>query len=78
MELAELVCIILLWECVCWCCPSNSDFFGVAPTVKVPPSFSSCLLASLLVGDVGFLLAPFGGVKHCEICSGWITLVHSS
>ncbi len=54
------------------------DFFGVVPVVKAPSSFSSCLLASLLVSDVGFLLALFGGVKCFDIRSSQIRLVHSS
>ena len=55
------------------------DFLRMAPAVKAPSFFSRCLLASLLVGDVGFLLALFGGGgKRCEICSGWILLVCSS
>ncbi len=40
-----------------------ADFFGVAPAVKALSSFSSCLLASLLVGDVGLFVSSAWGVE---------------
>ena len=51
-----------------------ADFFGVAPAIKAPLSFTSCLLPSLLVCGVGFVSVLFGGEKCCEIRSRQICL----
>ena len=55
-----------------------ADFFGVAPAVMAPLSFTNCLPPSLLVCGVGFEAVLFGGVKRCEIRSRQICLDRSS
>ena len=48
---------------------TNGWLFGVAPAIKVPLSFTICLLPSLLVCGVGFVSLLFRRVKHCKIRS---------